>query len=126
MWGITPLNFVCLHSNNGREVSQYRVFDDDSRPPGEESWKIRHNEEECKNSFALVGSPILDQLEVEAWKGILRLVLEAQKLLLEANRRLILLIQEGYKELDNWFLAHTFLAELDYKFGVHIEDTKKY
>ena len=47
---------------------------------------------------------ILDQEEVEALKSILRLVLEAQKLLLEANRRLRL-YTEGYKELDNWFLV---------------------
>ena len=57
-----------------------------------------------QQQFALVGSHILDQEEVEALKGILRLVLEAQKLLLEVNRRLHLYI-EGYKELDNWFLV---------------------
>ena len=57
-----------------------------------------------QQQFALVGSHILDQEEVEALKGILRLVLEVQKLLLEANRRL-LLYTEGYKELDNWFLV---------------------
>ena len=56
-----------------------------------------------QQQFALVGSHILDQ-EVEALKGILRLVLEAQKLLLEVNRRLHL-YTEGYKELDNWFLV---------------------
>ena len=72
--------------------------------------KIRNDEEECKNNFALLASPILDQEEEEAWKGILRLVLEAQKLLLEANRRLILFITEGYKELDNRFLAHTLFS----------------
>ena len=52
--------------------------------------KIRHDEEECNNSFTLVGSPILDQEEVETSKSILRLVLEAQKLL---NRRLACLSQ---------------------------------
>ena len=57
-----------------------------------------------QQQFALVGSHILDQEEVEALKGILRLVLEVQKLLLEANRRL-LLYTEGYKELNNWFLV---------------------
>ena len=57
-----------------------------------------------QQQFALVGSDILDQEEVEALKGILRLVLEAQKLLLEVNRRLHL-YTEGYKELDNWFLV---------------------
>ena len=46
---------------------------------------------------------MLDQEEVEALKGILRLVLEAQKLLIEVNRRLHL--YTGYKELDNWFLV---------------------
>ena len=73
--------------------------------------KIRYDEEECNNSFALVGSHILDQEEVEASKGTLRLVLEAQKLLLEAkklvleaNRRLNS-YTEGYKELDNCFLV---------------------
>ena len=66
--------------------------------------KITHDEEECNNSFALVGSHILDQEEVEALKGILRLVLEVQKLLSEANRRLRS-YTEGYKELDNWFLV---------------------
>ena len=45
--------------------------------------KITHDEEECNNSFALVGSRILHQEEVEALKRILRLVLEAQKLLLK-------------------------------------------
>ena len=45
---------------------------------------------------------MLDQEEVEPLKGILRLVLEAQKLLLEVNRRLHL-YTEGYKELDNCF-----------------------
>ena len=57
-----------------------------------------------QQQFALVGSHILDQEEVEALKGILRLVLEVQKLLLEANRRLHL-YTEGYKELDNWFFV---------------------
>ena len=57
-----------------------------------------------QQQFALVGSHVLDQEEVEALKGILRLVLEAQKLLLEVNRSLHLYI-EGYKELDNWFLV---------------------
>ena len=56
--------------------------------------KIRHDEEECNNSFALVGSHILDHEEVEALKGILRLVLGAQKLFLEVNRRLSLYITE--------------------------------
>ena len=47
--------------------------------------KIRY-EEECNNIFALVvGSPRTDQEEVEALKGIMRLVLVAQKLLLEAK-----------------------------------------
>ena len=57
-----------------------------------------------QQQFALVGSHILDQEEVEALKGILRLVLDVLKLLLEANRR-VLLYTEGYKELDNWFLV---------------------
>ena len=45
--------------------------------------------EECNNIFALVGSLRIDQEEVEALKGIhiLRLVLVAQKLLLEDNKR---------------------------------------
>ena len=47
---------------------------------------------------------MLDQEEVEALKGTLRIVLEAQKLLLEVNRRLHL-YTEGYKEIDNWFLV---------------------
>ena len=57
-----------------------------------------------QQQFVLVGSHILDQEEVEALKGSLRLVLEAQKLLLEVNRRLHL-YTEGYNELDNWFLV---------------------
>ena len=47
--------------------------------------KIRY-EEECNNIFALVESPRIDQEELDALKGIMRLVLVAQKLLLEANR----------------------------------------
>ena len=71
--------------------------------------KVTHDEEECNNSlplpiFVLFGSHILDQEEVEVWKGILRLVLESQKLLLEANRKLHL-YTEGYKKLHNWFLV---------------------
>ena len=65
-----------------------------------------------QQQFALVESHMLDQEEVEALKGTLRLVLEAQKLLLEANRRLHS-YTEGYKELDNWFLvriAHTLFS----------------
>ena len=47
---------------------------------------------------------MLDQEEVEALKGILRLVLESQKLLLEANRRLHL-YTDGYTGPDNWYLV---------------------
>ena len=43
-------------------------------------------EEECNNNFALIGSPRTNQEEVEALKGIPRLVLVAQKLLLRAIR----------------------------------------
>ena len=45
----------------------------------------------------LVGSPILGQEEVKALKSILRLVLEAQKLLLEANEDLFCLLQKDVK-----------------------------
>ena len=59
-----------------------------SAPQENEIVKISY-EEECNNLFAMVGSPRIDEEEVEALKGILRwLVLVAQKLLLEANRRL--------------------------------------
>ena len=73
-------------------------------PHWKKAVKITHDKEECNNSFVLVGSAIFDQEEIEPSKGILRLVLEVQKLLLEANRRLHL-YTEGYKELDNWFLV---------------------
>ena len=59
-----------------------RVLDDDSDPKGKKTVKIRYGEEECNNIFVLVGSPRIDQEEVEVLKGILRLVLVAQKLLL--------------------------------------------
>ena len=74
--------------------------------------KIRYDEEECKNSFALVGSPIIDEEEVEASKGVLRLVLLAQKLLLEANRILSLFISytEGYKDRLLVFGGYTYIA----------------
>ena len=61
-----------------------------------------------EQQFALVGSHMLDQEEVEALQGILRLVLEAQKLLLEVNR-ILHWYTEGYKELDNWFLVRITL-----------------
>ena len=41
---------------------------------GEESLEIRY-EEECNNIYALVGSPRINQEEVEALKGIFKLVL---------------------------------------------------
>ena len=68
-------------------------------PHWKKAAKIRYNEEEYNNSFALVGSLRTDQEEVEALKGVLRLILVAQKLLLEANRRLSLFISytEGHK-----------------------------
>ena len=48
--------------------------------------KIRYKEE-CNNIAVLVGSSRIDQQEVEALKGILRLVLVAQKLLSDAALR---------------------------------------
>ena len=56
-------------------------------PKGKKALKIRY-EEMCNNIFTLVGSSRIHQEEVEALKGILRLILVAQKLLLEAKRRL--------------------------------------
>ena len=50
--------------------------------------KIVRYREECNNIFALVESPRTDQVEAEALKGIMRLVLVAQKLLLEAKEDL--------------------------------------
>ena len=64
-----------------------RVLDDDSRPQGEESCedKVRRRVQQ----HVCVGWITQNrQEEVEALKGILKLVFVAQKLLLEANRRL--------------------------------------
>ena len=61
-----------------------------------------------QQQYRIGWTAILDQEEVEALKGILRLVLEAQKLHLEANRRLRLFITEGYKELDGFW--HTLFS----------------
>ena len=52
-------------------------------PDRKKAMNITHDEEECNNSFALVGSHILKQEEVEALKGIKRLVLKALKKLTE-------------------------------------------
>ena len=51
---------------------------------GKKAVKIRHKK--TATTFLLVGSPIIDQEEVEPLYGILRLVLIAQKLLLGATR----------------------------------------
>ena len=65
-----------------------RVLVNDSDPKGKKAVKIRYGEEECNNFFVLVGSPRIDQEEVEVMKGISWLVLAPQKLLFEANRRI--------------------------------------
>ena len=59
-----------------------KIVHDNIGPKGEETMKIRYSEE--YNIFSLVESLRITQGEKEALKGLLRLVLVAQKLLLGA------------------------------------------
>ena len=59
--------------------------------------------EECNDISELVGSPKIDQQKVEALKGILKLVLVAQKLLLELMEELAEITTELYRARHLFF-----------------------